>query len=223
MSARCRRLVAFALCAVLYALPAGCNIIGAFASKMPKPDIDAAYKGLAGQTVGIMVWADKTSLLIDWPTLQRDMGNSIAFKIKAAQDTKAEELVGTTFPYQPDSFIRYQREHPEVEVLPIVEVAPKLAVSRLIYVEINSFSTRPPGGSVALFLGQTDISLKVIEVADGKAKIAYHEDHIQVQFPKSAPKEGAINQNEATIYRGVLDSISSEVALRFVRHPDTSN
>ncbi|HEX8323114.1 MAG TPA: hypothetical protein VF595_04295, partial [Tepidisphaeraceae bacterium] len=50
----------------------GCNVLGALAAKAPRPDVDAAYKGLAGQTVGVMVWADRGTQ-IDFSRLQLDV------------------------------------------------------------------------------------------------------------------------------------------------------
>lgn len=199
----------------------GCNIIGALSAKAPRPDIDAAYKGFAGQTVGVMVWADRSTMLVDWPNLQLDLGNGVAAKLKSAQDAKAEEFVGTTFPFPPASYIRYQREHPGVDAQPIVEVAPKLRVSRLIYIEVNSFSTRVEG-SVAMFLGQADVALTVLEINNGKAKVVYSDPHIRVKFPKSAPAEGEMNKSERVMYVGTVDSLCDEIALRFLRHPDDS-
>lgn len=200
--------------------PAGCNVIGAAMQKMPKPDIEAAYKGLAGQKVGVMVYADK-SLLIDWPPLQLDLANSIDHKLRQAQKEKTEELEGATFPYQPASFIKYQREHPEIEAMPISDVAPKLGVTRLIYVEVNNFSTRA-NESTVLFLGHMDVNLKVVAIENGVGKVVYEEPNIRVRYPRHATREGELDKGDRNMYVGTLNEISTEVAVRFFKHPDDS-
>jgi hypothetical protein len=196
----------------------GCTLIGALASKAPLPDVDAAYKGLAGKKVGIMIWADK-SVLLDWPNLQLDAGNSIIYKLLIAQQAESKELIGTTFPYPPGSFVKYQREHPELDAIPVTEYAGKLGVDRLIYVEINDLSTRADGGS-NLFLGRIDASLKIIEIDDKKAgKLGYSEQYIKAQYPEKAQKEGVLNGNDRIMYAGAVNTATNEIVKRLIKHP----
>lgn len=195
----------------------GCNVIGAIASKVPKPDIDAAYKGLVGKTVGVMVWADK-SLLMDWPNLQLDAGNSIQNKLLVAQQSDVKDLKGTTFPYPPASFIKYQKEHPEIETMSVADVAPKLGVERLLYVEITDLSTRAEGGST-LFLGRVKATLKIIEVDKKIGTVAYSESEIKAQFPAKAPAEGVLNANDRAMYVGGVNEITTELVTRLIQHP----
>lgn len=199
----------------------GCNILGAAAAKMPKPDIDAAYKGMAGQKVGVMVWADRT-LRLDWPSLQIDLGNSLEKKIKDAQRNEQEEFIGTTFPNPAVSYVRYQMEHPEIEGQPITEVAAKLGVTRLIYVEVIDLTTRPEG-SIGMFRGDAEASMKVVEVEGGRAKIAYEDNGITAEFPRTSPKEGTPRGNDRMMYVGVIDSLTTQMAVRFFKHPDLSD
>lgn len=62
----------------------GCQVAGYFASAIPK-SVDAQYKGLAGQKVAVMVWADR-GLRIDWPNLELDTGNGIQSYLLAKTD-----------------------------------------------------------------------------------------------------------------------------------------
>ena len=48
--------------------------------------------------------------------------------------------------------MRYQLDHPEVDTMPIGDIAPRLGVSRLIYIEVERFSTRADA-SISLFRG----------------------------------------------------------------------
>ena len=202
-------------------LPAGCNILGAIAAKAPKPDIEAAYKGMRDQTVGVMVWADRNSTLVDWPQVQLHVGGMLQEKLKkAAALPETEDLIGIRFPYEAASFIRYQKERPALEAAAITDVAPKLGVSRLIYIEVESLSTRA-ADAFSLKLGQMEVDLKVIEVHDGKGTLAF-EDRIRVQFPKKSTKEGELKYTDSQIYTGTIHAMTTELALRFIKHPDDS-
>src|SRR5690349_637173 len=76
-----------------FLLLTGCQAIGVFshASGEKHP---AAYVGLAGQSVGVMVWADR-AILNDWPTVQLDLASRIQDDL---HKSTAEELKGTTWP-----------------------------------------------------------------------------------------------------------------------------
>jgi hypothetical protein len=81
-----RRLRVFLPCVLLLAATAmafaGCQVIGVAAYKLKPPEtIKPKYMNMAGQSIGVMVWADR-GLRIDWPTLQLDLANSIDTKLK---------------------------------------------------------------------------------------------------------------------------------------------
>src|SRR4051812_35530410 len=107
---------------------AGCSALGVAAAAIPQY-VKPEYTGLQGQTIGVMVWADR-GLLIDWGTIQIDLANSIQSKFESSG---AEEVKKSTYPWRPASIVRYQRDHPEIEAKPITEIAPALQVTRLIY------------------------------------------------------------------------------------------
>ncbi len=200
----------------------GCTLIGLGAQALPPATVQAQYKGLAGQRVGVMVWADRGTR-IEWEWIQLDVANSIQSKLEAtAKDKKAKvkELAGATFPYPPRSMIRYQQDHPDIEGESITTIAPRLDVTRLIYIEIEEFSTRPDG-RVELYRGEARLTLRVVEVApDGSAKVAYEENEVTATFPRKAPKEGLPTVGDRRIYVGTIDALGAEIAKRFVPHPE---
>jgi hypothetical protein len=196
----------------------GCALFGYAASVMPKPPIKASYEGLAGQSVGVMIWVDR-GIRIDYPTLQLDVANAIQLKLQAAQKDKKDELKGTLFPVEPRSIARYQADHPEVDAMPIVDVAPNLNVSRVIYVEVTSFQTRPEA-TLELFRGEVMGTVKVIAVDEqGRSKVVFQENDIRVTFPPKSPPEGVPATNDVKIYTGTLEDFTTEVAQRFFEHP----
>ncbi|WP_428939848.1 hypothetical protein [Fontivita pretiosa] len=197
----------------LLLLAGGCAALAVAARAVPQRR-PAVYKGLAGQSVGVMVWADR-ALRMDWDRLPVDLATLIQAQLQKAQQNKADELKGTTFPVAAASIARYQRDHPEIETIPITEVAPKLGVSRLIYVEIEKFSTRSES-SLQLFRGSATATLRVIEVANGQGKEVYTENNVSVVFPPKSPPESVLNANDVLMYRGTLARLAEEIVWRFV-------
>lgn len=202
------------LCLALCIAQAGCSVIGVAAHAMPPPTIDASYKGLEGQSVAVMVWADR-ALRLDYPSLQLDTAATIQ---KTLQSSKA--LKNVSWPLDPRSIVRYQLDHPEVETMPINDIAPRLGVSRLIYVEVERFSTRA-GASVSLYRGAMMASVKVVEVSgDGKAKVGFEENSIEAVFPPHVPPEGYPKGDDYQFYLGTISAFGDEVAKRFVPHQE---
>jgi hypothetical protein len=194
---------------------AGCNVFGILARAAPPPTINAAYKGLAGQKVGVMVWTDR-AMAIDWPTLQLDLARGINSRLDAAAKQKdpPKELEGTGFA-MPESVIRFQRDHPETETQAITDVAPRMDISRLIYVEVVQFSTQP-GESNDLLRGSITANLKVIEIAGGHGKIAFQKDGIHLLYPEKGQPEGMPGLNPLTVYEETVKAMSVEVVHQFV-------
>lgn len=200
----------------------GCQIFGVVSHAMPPATVMPKYAGLAGQTVGVMVWADR-GMRIEYEFLQLDIANVVQAKLdQTARDKKAKvkELKGTTFPVQPRSIVRFQQDHPEIDGQSITEVAPRLGVSRLIYVEVEEFATRPDG-AIELYRGDAKVTLRVVEIsADGKAKVAFEENEVAATFPRGAPKEGKPQIGDRRTYVGLVDALGTEIAKRFVPHPE---
>jgi hypothetical protein len=212
--------------ALLTLLPAlsGCQILGVAAHALPPPTIQPKYANLAGQSLGVMIWADR-GIRIDWPNVQLDLGNAVQKKLAdaaAAADKsgKPKQLKGVTFAYPAASFVRYQKDHPEIEGRPVVDVAPQLGVRRLIYVEIEDFATRSDM-SVELFRGSASATVRVIEIDDaGHAKVAFEQNNVRAIFPPKVPREGLPTIGDARTYGGLIDAFSTEITHLFVPYQE---
>jgi len=200
----------------------GCDqvgaVIGIAARNIPK-HIDAAYKGLAGKTVIVMVEMDR-SMRMDYPDLQLDLAGSLQTKlIDVARDQKPDLMKGTTFPVSPLTVVKEQENHPEWSTTEdITDTAAKFDGDRLIYVYVDEFATH--AGAAELFRGTMKGSIKVIEMKDGKAKLAFHEEDISVLYPKDSPNDGLPIGTEAKIAEGTIDAFTTEVAKRFYPHDE---
>lgn len=200
----------------------GCQIIGVVSHAMPPATVMPKYAGFAGQTVGVMVWADR-GIVLDWSSrIQRDLARSVQSKLEEeVARGKVKELRGTSFPVKPESILKFQQDHPEIEDAPITEVAAKLGVDVLVYIELEDFTTRPDGG-VDLFRGTGEATVKVIEIdpATKTAKIAFEENAVTSTFPPQAPPEGMPTIGDYKTYMGTVDALGGVIALRFIPHPE---
>jgi hypothetical protein len=211
----CRILLAFSLLGSM----SGCQWLGVLADKAPDPTVGPKYKGLAGQKVAVMVWADRATS-IDWPHLQLDVTRGVQARLSDPAHTKnpPAEVRGTTF-VAPESVVRYQHDHPETETEPVTDIAPRIDITRLIYVEVTQFSTRPED-SLELYRGSMSGNVKVVEVVNGRAKVAFQEEDIKVHYPEDSPEEGIPGGDDLQMYEKTLDAFSTQVANRFLTHTE---
>ena len=176
--------------------------------------VPARYAGLQGQTVGVMVWANRP-VQIDFPDVRVDVARGTQAKLQQA--ISLPEMRGATFPVPPESIIRYQQNYPQIDAMPIADVAPKMGVQRLIYIEVQELRTRSEM-SVNLYRGYMQGSVRVIEIENGQGRVAYEESGIVATFPDRAPAEGIPDADDFQIYHGTLDAFTTEIATRFVSH-----
>jgi hypothetical protein len=212
-------IVSCLLALTLGILSAGCAVLGVLAHAAPPPTVDAKYKGLSKQTVGVMVWTDR-ALAIDWPSLQLNLSQSIQTRLQAEAGKKDHpKLLEGTKLVAAESVVRFQRDHPETETEAITDVAPRMNLTRLIYIEIEKFETRP-AESVELFRGTLTGNLKVLEVTEGKARIVYEEPSISVAYPPKGPEEGSPGLGDAQTYEKTLEAFTTEIVNRFIPHTE---
>jgi hypothetical protein len=88
-------------------------------------------------------------------------------------------------------------------------------------VEVKEFDTH--AGAPDLFRGTMKADLKVLEMKDGTAKVAFHEEDISVLFPKDSPKDGLPIGTEEKITDGIVDTFTTDVAKRFYPHDEDRN
>lgn len=217
---------AFCLLHAAFLFSSGCNVLGVAAQFLPPKKIAASYSGLRDQTVAVMVWTDRGTRL-DYPMLQMDIARGITDKLgllttpKEPKQKPQEELVNIRY-LNPMSVIRLQEEHPELEGMPSTEVATRLGVTRVIYVEIFSFETRS-NLSIDLYKGNVLAKLQVLEVTPGQnktARIAFSEPDIRTTYPKYGTEgvPGSDTVNGESIYKRTTDDFTTEIAERFFAH-----
>ena len=175
------------------------------------------YDGLNGHSCAVMVWVDFRTRT-EYSQLQLDLGKALTHKLdeilQPRKESKKEQAITFT---NPASVVRYQREHPEVNSMPIAEVAPRLQAQRVVFVEIEEFSAYSPEAAMVL-KGSAKATLRVLEVNGSAAEMMFHEDGIAARFPPDRP-EGVVESekvNVRTIYEGLIDLLAEKLAARFV-------
>ena len=218
------RLLSIVCLTMLLPLTGGCAVVGYLAAVIPGAGTKAHYPGLAGQKVAVLSWAER-AVTYDFDALPADVSMGVANKLqiaaKPSMDT--DELKGTTF-IDPRQVFRWQKNHPELANRSLKEIAPKLAAdlgaTRVIYVEIAPFSIYDPRTPI-LLKGFATMSIRVAEVSGQTVNLKYEETEISVEFPLKAP-EGLPPSDTVTplfIYKGLVDSMTTEVARRFFSNP----
>ena len=197
----------------------GCQALGAFASKIQGPTVvKPGYTGLKGKTVAVMAWADR-DLRIEHSALQLDVSQGVYEKLRKSQGRGAEELAGAKFPRAaaPDAMVRFLYDNPRYDTDSIPEIAPQLGVNRLVYLEVEDFTTHP-AEVPDLYRGQLSALLRVIEVSpDGQAKVAF-QDRVQAVWPPHTPPEGRPDLGDKVTYIGTLDAFTTAVVQKFVAY-----
>lgn len=192
------------------ALLAGCQVIGVIGSAIPQT-IDAQYRGLRGQKAAVMVWVDR-GVRLDFPGLQLD--TAVAIQANLVENKDKDELKETQWPWEARSVVRFQREHPELEGRPAPEYAARISgITRLIYVEVDEFSTRGDE-TVQLRRGRMSGRVRVIEIGGPTPKVVYEKQGIEVAFPPKRP-EGVMDVSEGRIYEETVKSFATTVAQLF--------
>jgi hypothetical protein len=194
-------------------------VAGLVANAGPAPKVRPHYTGLKGQSVGVTVWASRATR-IDFPELQLEVARGVQKKLQDAQKDAAEELKGTTFPpnKNPDTLWKWQQDNPALMLEPITEIAPRLGLGRLIYIEVDDYSLRS-GIVEELWRGTLSARVQVIEVDGGKARSAFDE-RVSVVFPRNAPEEGLPNYSEMVMKVGTLDAFTTAVLQKFVTYEE---
>ena len=209
--------VLLALCVVALC-STGCNLIGAAAQVLPKPNVAAAYN-IKGQTVGVMVWVDR-GVALDYPGLRADLAKTVQLHFNEAGKGKNKDLESSQF-LDPAKVVQFQEMHPEFEGMPITDVAPRLGVSRVIYIEVTAFET---SSSLYLLKGNATGTIQVIECGAGndkKPRIAFSADLHSTYPPYGGDGVPSNDTNTVrAIYEGTVAQFGGDSAEKFYSHAE---
>jgi hypothetical protein len=213
------------LLSLLTLAPTGCSALNSAGAAIAGTSVVKPLYPTAGggagfkdQSIAVMAWADD-SLRYEHNMLIMDITRGVSQKLQGSQARKAEELVGATFPREkgPDAMYAFQMNHPEVAADPIADIAPRFGVTRLIYIEVASFDLHS-GAVVDLSRGALSATVTVVEVSNGKGKVAFTAA-VDASYPEKGPDEGTPNLTDQQTYIGTVDQFCTNVVKKFVTYP----
>ena len=192
------------------ALP-GCNIIaaGAVALKGDKEvEVEAEYRGLAGQRIGVLVAADDATYF-RFPRAASQVNQAVVIGL-------AKALPEATL-LTPDAAEDYVKRNPYWVTRRPATLMRELGVTRLITVDINQYATHETGNR-SVFRGVISANVSVCEADGIDPDNRTFEREVVAQFPDASTQFGVINGDEAQIEAAVLSIFSSKVAKLFHDH-----
>lgn len=208
-----RLAAALALAAALTTLAAlpGCNIVAAGAvifARDKEVEVEAAYRGLAGQRVGVLVAADDATFF-RFPQATRRVNEAVVIGL-------ANALPDATL-LTPAAAEDYVKRNPYWATRRPATLMRELGVTRLVTVDLNRYATHEAGNR-SVFRGIISANVSVCEADGVDPDNRAFDREVLAQFPDAGTEFGVINGDEAQIEAAVLSAFSTEVANLFHDH-----
>lgn len=207
-------LAAAALALILagFLVPAGCNAVGYVAGLAGgrgerKVKVPAAYRGLEGKAVAVLVAADEFTMP-DHPgapyTVSRAVSRTLALAIPGIR------LV------DPAQLTKFQEQNPYWKTLPYGQAVQRLGADRLVYVDLLDYQTHEPGNP---YLGKGKVSANVgVASADaGNPDDLVFASTVEAVYPEGT-SVGSVNAKPGTIEAGMIAAFAENVADLFRDH-----
>ena len=191
---------------------AGCiaGTVGAIGQQIErgkKLDVPAAYDGLEGKTVAVIVNADYATLH-EHPSVVGMVTANVAVRI--AQFVKGASVL------PPGEVLDWQYRTPQWRALPHGEVARELGVERLVFIDLFEYRLNPTGNSY-IWDGAAAANIGVIEADSLSPDEFVFTTSIVARFPN---KEGIGRESarRTDIERGLQTLFVTRTSWLFYRH-----
>ena len=193
-------------------LTSGCNLIG-FAAHViaggeasKKVRVLAEYRGLENKKIAVLVSTDEYTLF-DYPQAPITVCRSVSARLAA--NIEGVEIVD---PRQLDTF---QKANPFWITLPYAELAQRLQVDRIVYVELVQYRLHEPGNSY-LWKGTIVANVSVAEARSTTTGQFAYSTTVQAQYPDGPV--GMLHGDDQTVELGLIQLFAQEVVHRFQDH-----
>lgn len=195
------------------AVLSGCAIMGVVAHGAAGPTktvhVTAEYTGLAGKRVAVIVAADEY-VLYRHPRAPLVVGQVVAGQI-------AGNVTGAVLT-DPGEIVAFQRANPYWATLPYGELANRLGVDRVIYIDLAEYSTQEPGNK-ELWQGVIMANIGIIETDATYPDNFAYANAIRAAFPEGR-EIGVANADSATVQLGMLKIFGQKVGWLFYDHDE---
>ncbi|WP_428389840.1 hypothetical protein [Mucisphaera sp.] len=202
------RWTAILLIAVLSLSTAGCDFFAWMALGYEQTqEVDAAYTGLEGRSVAVLVAADD-QILFQHPTADRLIGQQVSATLAQAVDN-----IRIAEPSQIRDFIE---ENPYWETLLPSQLIEGLGVDRLLLVGLYEYRLHEPGNA-HVWRGIMSADISVIEAEAEDPDNASFATVIEAEYP-TVNEIGVINSDSQSIEFGLLQTFAVKTANLFRKH-----
>jgi hypothetical protein len=203
---------------MLVALPAamalaGCNIAAYFLHLIAPPEPtrweDAAYDGLRGKTVAIVIYAHR-DVLQAYPRVRQDLSLVVADELKA----RVEDI--RIVP--PDKVCAYQRDNLHWASEERTVLGRTLGGDAVLFISLVEYSTATPGAMGLLYRGRIVAEASVYDCAkpERDARVWRSED-IRVAHPEGSPG-GQPADDDRQIAYWTRRKFADALVKKFYRH-----
>lgn len=189
----------------------GCGAVGFVAEAVaggPKQvNVKAAYAGLAGKRVAVLVVVTDATLF-EYPEAPTKLGRAVGSRI-------AGNVTGVSV-VAPAEVTRFQNANPHWDSVPASALIERLGVERLVMIDVAEYSTHEPGNA-HVFRGILAGNVDVLEGDGANPNNAVFSERVAIRYPEGTAVS-VLAGDVATIELGMLDLFSRAAAGLFSDH-----
>ncbi len=201
----------FALAALTLNL-GGCNVFGWMAQsvhgdKAQQTTKTAQYRGLQGRTVAVLVSASPQTGY-SHPHAADAVTQAVSARL--VREIDAADVI------HPRDLDEFRKRNPHWNTLPYSELARRLAVDRVVHIDLSRYQSREPGNAHQ-WQGVIVANIGVAEAESQDPASFAFATTLEVRYPESQ-RVGVVNANDATIQLGMVSRFSQRVVNLFKDH-----
>lgn len=209
-----RPLLGLAPLLALVLMLSGCQLAGWVAHGVAGGEktvqIKAQYRGMEGKSVAVIVGTDENTLYA-YPTAPLAIAQSVSARL--AEGVPSARLT------DPQQIAQFQRANPYWETLPPGDLIKRLAVDRLVFVDLIRYTTHDPGDK-NVWQGAIVARVDVYDSQNANPNDRVFSAPVQASFPESRAI-GVLDADEKTIQLGMLKTFSLRAAGLFFDYEET--
>lgn len=187
----------------------GCNVAGYAAHVIGerKTVVLPAYRGLENQSIAVMVTADEFTRFTH-PQVTDAVGRAVSSSL-------ASNVPGVRV-MDPRQMAQFQEQNPFWMTLPPADVVQRLAVDRLVVIDLVEFTTHEPGNA-HLWRGVVVANIDVLEADVATPNNAVYHTTVKTMYPPGNGV-GVLNHDDPTMRLGMIKTLATTVSNLFAEY-----
>jgi hypothetical protein len=199
------------------AVLSGCQAVGFVASEIHRNgdhEVKTKYHGLDNKNFAVIVAADRA--------IQADFPDAVTLITAAVARRLADPAngIGASGMVAPDDVLKFQAQHPGWVSMSPVEVAKKLGVDRLVFIDLQEYTLTDPGNPY-LWAGRAAATVGVVEADSDLGQDMAFREYISVKFPdndSTSPQE----MPGTTVQQRLLNRFVDRASWLFYDHDEAN-